>query len=293
MKFLLILFFTLSTIINAQELNCKVRVNVESLETYYRDFLDDFASNVEDYLNKTKYYHGEWEGNRIECSMDIFFTSASNEVNYAAQVVITSQREIYKSQNYTRMLTVSDNNWTFRYEEGQSFYQNETSFDPLTSFLDFYANVLIGFDLDSYAELGGSPYFTKALNIVNFAATGGASSSWLNTTSSYSRRKLVQELLDERYRPVREGFYDYFYGIDYYSISKKEAQRLIVKFIDRVYTAKDKLEVRSVLMKTFFDTKFGEIIEKLKGYQDEKGILIKLKKIDPSHAAKYDEAIEI
>ncbi len=291
MKFLFLLFFSFSTFINAQELNCKVRVNVENLETYYRDFLDDFANSVEDYMNKTKFYEGEWEGNRIECSMDIFFLSASNEVNYSAQVVITSQREIYNSLNYTRMLTVSDNSWTFRYEEGQSFYQYETSFDPLTSFLDFYAYLIIGLDLDSYAELGGTPYFSKALDIVNFAVTGGASGSWLSTTGTYSRRKLVQELLDERYRPFREGFYDYFYGIDVFSQNKKVAQREIVKFIDKVAAIKDKIDIRSMLLKTFFDAKYGELIEKLKGYQDRRGVLLKLMKIDPAHSAKYDEDI--
>ncbi|MCH7974783.1 MAG: DUF4835 family protein [Bacteroidetes bacterium] len=291
MKYLFFLLFSFPIIINAQELNCTVRINVENLETFYRDFLDDFANSVEDYMNKTKFYVGEWEGERIECSMDIFFTSASNEVNYAAQVVVTSQREIYNSINYTRMLTVSDNSWTFSYKEGQSFYQYETSFDQLTSFLDFYAYVIIGFDLDSYAELGGSPYFSKALNIVNFAVTGGASNSWLSTTGTYSRRKLVQELLDEKYRPFREGFYDYFYGIDVYSQNKKVAQREIVKFVDKVAAIKDKIDIRSMLLKTFFDVKYGEIIEKLKGYQDKRGVLLKLMKIDPAHAAKYDEAI--
>ena len=291
MKYLFFLLFSFPIIINAQELNCTVRINVENLETFDRDFLDDVANSVEDYMNKTKFYGGEWEGERIECSMDIFFTSASNEVNYAAQVVVTSQREIYNSINYTRMLTVSDNSWTFSYKEGQSFYQYEPSFDQLTSFLDFYAYVIIGFDLDSYAELGGSPYFSKALNIVNFAVTGGASNSWLSTTGTYSRRKLVQELLDEKYRPFREGFYDYFYGIDVYSQNKKVAQREIVKFVDKVAAIKDKIDIRSMLLKTFFDVKYGEIIEKLKGYQDKRGVLLKLMKIDPAHAAKYDEAI--
>jgi len=292
MKYLFLLLFLFPLIVNAQELNCKVRVNVENLETYYRDFLDDFANSVEDYMNKTKFYDGEWEGGKIECSMDIFFIAGSNDVNYTAQVVISSQREIYNSSNSTRMLTVSDNSWSFKYEQGQSFYQYETSFDPLTSFLDFYAYVVIGFDLDSYAELGGTPYFNKALGIVNFAVTGGASKSWLSTTGTYSRRKLVQELLDERYRPFREGFYDYFYGIDVYSQSKKVAQREIVKFVDKVAGIKNKIDTRSMLLKTFFDTKYGEIIEKLKGYQDERGVLLKLMKIDPAHAAKYDEAIK-
>ena len=202
MKYLFFILFSFSLIINAQELNCKVRVNVENLETYYRDYLSNFASSVEDYLNKTKFYDGEWEGNKIESSMDIFFISASNEVNYVAQVVITSQREIYNSPNSTRMLTVSDNGWTFRYEQGQSFYQNQTAFDPLTSFLDFYAYVIIGFDLDSYAELGGTPYFNKALNIVNFAVTRGASNSWLNTTGTYrSEERRVGKECRSRWSP--------------------------------------------------------------------------------------------
>lgn len=290
MKYLFFLLFLFPTILNAQELNCKVRVNVENLETYYRDLLNDFANSVEDYMNKTKFYDGDWEGNKIECSMDIFFLSAANDVNYKAQVVVTSQREIYNSSNSTRMLTVSDNSWSFKYQQDQAFYQNQTAFDPLTSFMDFYAYVIIGFDLDSYVELGGTPYFNKAMNIVNFAITSGASGSWSNTSGTYSRRKLVQELLDERYRPFREGFYDYFYGIDIYSQNKKVAQREIVRFVNKVASIKDKINPRSVLLKTFFDAKYGEIIEKLKGYKDEKGILLKLMKIDPAHAAKYEGA---
>ena len=61
--------------------------------------------------------------------------------------------------------------------------------------------------------------------------------------------------------------------------------------MDKVAAIKDKIDIRSMLLKTFFDVKYGEIIEKLKGYQDKRGVLLKLMKIDPAHAAKYDEAI--
>ena len=91
--------------------------------------------------------------------------------------------------------------------------------------------------------------------------------------------------------PFREGFYDYFYGIDIYSQNKKVAQREIVRFVNKVASIKDKINPRSVLLKTFFDAKYGEIIEKLKGYPDRKKVLLKLMKIDPAHSAKYDEGI--
>ncbi len=45
--------------------------------------------------------------------------------------------------------------------------------------------------------------------------------------------------------------------------------------------------ITSVYVRTFFDAKFGEIVDLLKFYPDSE-IFSKLKKIDPPHTAKYD-----
>jgi len=47
--------------------------------------------------------------------------------------------------------------------------------------------------------------------------------------------------------------------------------------------------MKSVLVQTFFNAKFGEITDHLKGYPDQT-IFTKLKKIDPSHAGRYDQS---
>ena len=101
--------------------------------------------------------------------MNIFFTSAGADVSYSAQIVVVSQRPVYQSTRNSALLTLNDAEWSFNYEVGQSMYANLDAFDPLTSLLDFYALIIVGFDMDTWEEFGGTPYFSKAFDIVNLA----------------------------------------------------------------------------------------------------------------------------
>jgi hypothetical protein len=291
MKTLLALILSLSSIIYSQELNCRVVVNYESLPVVNRQILEGFSQVVEDYMNNTKFTDIDW-GEKIECSMNILFLSAPSEITYNAQIIVVSQRPIYKSSKNSPMLRINDNSWAFRYEKNQTLYASQSTFDPITSLLDYYANIIIGLDTDSFEKLGGSPYFSKAFNIVNLGNTSGSSSGWQQSSSSYSRWGLVSDLLNEKYRPFREAFYEYHYnGIDIYPEDPKTAQANIANLVYSLEIIKDKVNVNSVLLRTFFDAKSGEIVEYLKGYPDE-AIFKTLKKIDPSHASTYDDAVK-
>ena len=242
-------------------------------------------------MNKTRFVGDSWEGPKINCSLDIFFTAATNEVNFTAQVAVTSQRDIYNSQNKSLMLRVNDNSWNFVYQNGQSLYSNQSTFDPLTSFLDFYANLIIGLDMDSYVELGGSDYFSKASGIANFGAASSFSSGWTLNSNAYNRRKLVEDLNNDIYRPFREGEFDYYYGIDVFSLNKELGEKYIVKLVDAIDKSKSKIDLTGVLMKTFFNSKYEEIIDRLKDYPDRYDVFLILKKLDPAHGSKYDDAM--
>jgi hypothetical protein len=292
MKFIIVFIILLTAIIYPQEINCKVSINYEALPIQNREIMKDFAGLIESYINKTKFTSENFDGEKIECTFNIFFTSASGETNYNAQLFIGSQRPVYKSQKSSPMLTILDNNWSFFYERGQSLYQNQSVYDPITSFLDFYAYLVIGYDLDSFEEQGGTQYFSRAMDIVNLGAAGKYSAGWQKSTGTYSRRGLVEDLLNEKYRPFRESFFNYhFNGIDLYTTSKLEAQNNIAGLVNTLEQMRSKIDINSILIKTFFDAKHGEIIDYLKDYPN-KDIFQILRKIDPQHAAKYDEAIK-
>lgn len=273
-----------------QELKAKVTVNYEQLKTSSKEKLEDFAQYVEDYLNNNKFAGDDWEGEQINCNFSIFFTS-SGETTYGAQVVITSQRPVYNSENTSLMLLVQDGNWNFNYEQNQTLYFNPTEFDPLVSFLDYYAFIIIGLDMDSYVPQGGTEFFTKASDIAILGSNSGYSKGWTLVTSAYNKRGFVEDLLRSNFQQFRIDFYDYHYnGLDLMNEDKVTAQKNIVKLIKNLDGIYSKISRMNTLMKVFFDTKYKEIFNYLKEYPD-KSVLVLLKKIDPSHISTYDQAL--
>ncbi len=272
----------------SQELNCNVIVNYQNVPVKNRDLLVDFKNVVENYMNTTRFTNVNWDGDKIDCSLNIFFTSAGSDVDYGAQIVVVSQRPVYQSTRNSALLTINDGAWSFKYEVGQSMYANLDAFDPLTSILDFYALIIIGFDMDTWEEFGGTPYFNKAFDIVNLASPTNYKNGWLPSNKIYSRWGLVSDALNEKYAAFRSAIFDYHYGIDIFAQNKEVGQAKIVELIDVLYDLYERTGlVKSVFIQTFFNAKYGEITDHLKGYSD-RTIFTKLKNIDPSHAGRYD-----
>ncbi len=274
----------------AQELSARVFVNYEKLETASKERLEDFAKVIEDYLNQNKFTGDAWEGEPIDCSFNIFFTSGTSDLNYSAQVVVTSQRPIYKTNRNSLMLRIQDGKWKFNYEQNQILYFDPTVFDPLTSFLDFYAYLIIGFDMDSYEPFGGSDYFARAYDIA-VLGSGSNADGWQLNSSTYNRRALVEDLRDSDLQRFREDYFDYHYnGLDEFYSNKEKAQKNIAKLVMHLNEDLDKINRRSVLLRVFFNAKHAEIANYLSDYPD-KNIFKILKKIDPPHISTYDKIL--
>ena len=292
MKKIIFIFLLVFSGLNfAQELNAKVYVNLEKLETVGRDNLESFEQLIEDYLNNNKFTGADWEGDKIDCSFNIFFLSSGDNV-YNAQVVVTSLRKVYNSDSESLMLRIQDNNMSFNYEKNQSLYFNPREFDALLSFLDYYAFMIIGSDMDSYEPLGGTPFYTKAIEIAILGSNSAFSKGWSLETSAYNKRGLVEDLLRSNFQQFRIDFYDYHYnGLDILKEDKKEATKNIVKLVENLDGIYSQISRMNLLMRVFFDTKSKEIFSLVKDYPD-KSILNTLKRLDPSHISIYEQGLE-
>jgi hypothetical protein len=290
-----ICFLLLPIFVGAQELDASVVINVEQLPTASRgERLDNFANQIKDYLNNTKFTQKTWEGEKIKCSFNIFFSGTGDVTSYTAQLVVTSQRPVEGSKLSSLMMSILDNTWSFKYEKDQAMYFNQTDFNPLTSLLDFYAYLIIGFDADSYGSLDGTEYFQKALDIAVRGASSSFSKGWQFESSTYNRRALIDNLLNAKYQQFRQDYFDYHYnGLDLFRTEgqRQTAYNNIIKLIKNLEKMRDQIDRRSVLMRVFFEAKAGEFIEYLRNYTDRE-IFSTLKKVDPSHSAKYDEALK-
>jgi len=290
MKFILGLLVLLTITLKAQELQATVTVQYENLPVINKESLVNFAQTVQDYLNNNRFTGATWNNPKIKCTFTIFFLSASDETSYSAQVFVGSQRQIYNSTNNSPMLTILDNNWNFGYEKNQALYFNPMVNNSITSFLDYYAYMILGMENDSWEQLSGTPSFSKALDIVHLALGSKYSKGWDKSSGTYNRRDLVEDILNERYRPFREAISEYHYGIDLYEVDKEKGQKKIAALVKVLQSLKSKIDLRSIFIKVFFDAKYQEIIEDLKDYPD-KAIFKTLKEVDPPHAGKYDEII--
>jgi len=289
-KYFFVLFLILSINIWGQELDATVQINSEQLQNVYKENLVVFKNQIEDYLNNTKFTRKSWEWPRIQCSFNVFFTAASDEINYTAQVVINSSRAVEGSENRSLMVNIMDNKWSFIYEKNQSLYFNITEFNQLTSFLDFYALVIIGMEADSYEPFGGTTHFQEALQIALMGASSGYTDSWGTKSANYYKRGFIEDATGANFQQLRQDIFDYHYnGIDLFIDDKMKTQKNIVKLVDNLFELITAKNIRSPFINSFFDAKSGEMLTYLEGYEDTI-IYNKLIKVDPAHTSKYIDA---
>jgi hypothetical protein len=290
--YLFTLVFIVTPFLISQELNCKVTINIESIQSAQRDYLRTFAADIERYLNNTHFTNEDLDGEKIPCIMEITFRTASGNNHYQVGVAIASQRPVYiddeVSDRTTPVLRILDNNWEFTYTSNQKMNHDEMLFDPLTGFLDFYAYLIIGYDLETYIPMSGSSCFQKAANVVRMAANSG-SNDWRQSSASYSKFGISDELTNMKYEAFRTALNNYFYdGIDLLSTEQKKAQDNILNAIESINEVRRRQNPTSIIVKQFFDAKNREIAEAFQTYPD-RSVYDRLSNFDEEHRSTYQE----
>jgi Domain of unknown function (DUF4835) len=279
----------------AQELDVTVEIDVSSLNIDVQDRLSSFKNDIQNYMNKMRFTDenitNDIKGKpyKIKVSLQFFFRSSPSTDSYEAQMVIIVQRNIYRTPNYTTIFRLKDDNWAFNYIKGQNFYHDDLRYNALTSFLDYYAYMAIGFDDDSWEPGLGTQRFIKAQNIVNLAVANSDGRGWTDNSSlKQSRSVFPQELLNSKYDKFRRAFWIYhFAGMDSLQYNKRTALERITESLEIIGKLR-KNEVRSFIIRQFFDNKYLEIAATLVDHYD-KTIYRKLMEYDPDHAPTYEE----
>jgi hypothetical protein len=271
----------------AQQIDCTVKVNYESVGAANKDLLVNFEEDVRSYMNNYQ-WGPEQLDEKIRLSLDIFIQGASGENKYMAQVAIGSQRPILGANRNTAVMRLFDEAWEFTYIKNRPFNHAPSNFSDLASFLDFYAYLALGYDYDTYDPMGGTPWFSKASDIASLGRTS-SQKGWQQVTTGYSRAQLITDLLNPTVSLIREASYQYhFGGLDSLKANKQMGLANIVRAIEKIGMARRTLDPRNLAFKVFFDAKYMEIADVLREYPD-RAIYVTLSRIDPNHQATYDE----
>ncbi|MCS7013507.1 MAG: DUF4835 family protein [Chloroherpetonaceae bacterium] len=275
------------------ELQCEVTLNVERLQSEARVRLANFAQTVRNYMNNYRWTNStefETDEDRIKCQIQFVFMDANLGASppvYSAQVFIGVTRPIYRASMTASTLRMLDGALEFAYNEQQGvLLHNELVHNPLASFLDFYANVIIGYDFDTYRKLGGTPYFEKALRIKRLAQEQSPfPRGWqFGDNGGNNRAAMIDEILDARFLKMREVLYDYHYnGLDEFYRDPNAARETILNCIKTIAEV-DARFPRSLFVRRFFESKAIEITEVFRSAPQKmrEELLEILRKVDPS-----------
>ena len=276
----------------AQELNVTVQVDRSRINSASLTYMDGFAGNIETYMNEFNWIEPNFgEDEKIDATIQITLLGVDDNFNFEASIVIRSQRPIYNSLQQSPLFFYNDENWVFDYTPNRALVHDMLQFDPITTLLDFYAYIILGYDFDSFSEMGGTPYYSEAQNLVSLAQAI-SSTGWSRTSSvRRNRAQLVSDLLNPNYQEFREASYVYHrLGLDRFLENPTEARQEVLRALRMIRDAAQNT-TNNLLFNTFFNAKYREIVRifedaptdvRLEAYNI-------LSRIDQSHLSEYNK----
>ncbi|MBD81242.1 MAG: DUF4835 domain-containing protein [Crocinitomicaceae bacterium] len=277
----------------SQELNCDVVINSEQLENTDRTIFNDMKTAIFEFLNTRRWTSSKYKPHeRIECSMLINLTSANGNT-YQGSIQIQSRRPVYGTSYYTTVWSFKDQDVTFTYDRNSILEYNENTFiSNLTTLLAYYTYMIIGYDSETFALNGGTPYFTKAQNLTSMAQSSGYT-GW-SSTEKRNRYWLVENHLSPRFVGLRKCFYEYHRkGLDQMGESIEDGRGNLATGLGHLNEVHTNYP-GSFNMRVFFDAKAGEVIKIFKeaNREEKEEVLNLLNKVDPANTLKYQEIMQ-
>lgn len=275
----------------SQELNAKVQVLAPNVSNINRKNLESLQTVIRDFLNNNKWTNETYlPQERIECNFVLTITGWDGNAAYSAEAQIQSSRPVYGSAYFSTLLNMSDKDFDFNYNQGQTLDFAEQNFiTNLSSLLAYYAYTIIGLDKDSFGKMGGTPWYTKAQNTLNIAQTSG-NKGWKAFDGLRNRYWLNENLLNSSFQTLRVFIYNYHLnGLDLIQENKTNAVKKIMSYLAELQQM-DKQKLGSIFPNVYFSTKADEIVDiiSLGEVSDRLNAYAYLAAIDPANISKYE-----
>lgn len=275
----------------AQELNCTININTDQITGSNKSVFSTLQKSMTEFVNNRHWTDLTFtNAEKIECTMNVIVKKYESDY-ITAEIQVQSRRPVYNSNYNTTLFNFKDNSFGFQYKEFDQLELNENTITSnLTAVLAYYAYIIIGYDMDSYSRLGGSPYFQSAEAIVNSAQAANLD-GWKAFESSKNRYALVNNLTDEAFKKFRNYFYEYHrLGLDEMSQNVTNARARIAGGLP-VLRETNRARPSAIVITSFMDAKSDELINILsKATDSEKKEAVEvLTDVAPTQADKFSK----
>ena len=274
-KELIFFIFLLVSLLNAQFSKIDVTMDDRLLKNDDRQILMNLKNEISRFfINNT--WDEEWSDLEIKLNIQIIFegTATKNgKKNFLAQALISTN----KDQRFF------DNSLQFHFNQGSSLYYDPVMFEPLPSFLSYYANMILAGEIDTYEPNEGSKQYEIARSI----ALRGTSS---NFPKGWSKRVQLTDDMSSNYG-LRKARFAYYYALDLFKDGEIEESinqfNLMIKGIDEVYDRIPREHYTLYFLKSHA-SELSQILQILR----QNNILQTLIELDPSNRDIYEDGLK-
>lgn len=294
-RFLSLLMCLFATgILHAQELNCTVNINATQIQISDRGIFTDMKQSIEQFMNTRKWTGDAYKQHeKINCNILITITKMPSIGNFNASVQIQSARPVYNSTYSSLVFNFADRDWEFEYIESLPMEFNDNSFTSnLTSMLAFYAYMIIGVDNDTFSELGGTPYFQRAQQVV-IAAQNSNRAGWQALGSNRNRYWISENFNNVQMVDLRKALYAYHrLALDNFEKEPDKGRELILNGLRDIKKIRD-INPNAIIVISFFDAKGKELanIFSTGNLQVRRQAYDIITTIDPSNRSMYAKMV--
>ena len=280
-----------------QELKCNVTLNYEAVQSANKETFEHLKQSITEFINTTRWTNMTFtETEKIDCNMMIIVSSVSEDNLYTAELQVQSNRPIYGTTYMSPILNFRDKSFSFTYQDFDQILFDKSAFTGnLSAMLTYYAYLIIGYDCDSYAKLGGTPYFQICENICSMCQGASMNDTeqkgWKAFDSNRSRYALTNNLMDDAFKDYRAYSYTYHrLGLDEMSANVTNGRAHIAQDIKILQDA-NRARPATYIVSTFLDAKADELVNIFsKGTNEEKTkVYDVLTAIDPTRTELYDK----
>jgi hypothetical protein len=279
----------------AQELNCSVTINATQIQTSDRGIFKDMKTSIEQFMNGRKWTSDAFRAHeKIKCNILITITKMPAIGNFSASVQVQSARPVYNTDYSSLLFNFADREWEFDYIESLPLEYNDNTFTSnLTSMLAAYAYLIIGIDYDSFSELGGTPYFQRAQQVVSNAQQSNRP-GWQSLGSNRNRYWIIENFNNAQMQELRKAIYAYHrLGLDTFEKNPDKSREIILKGLRDIKKVRD-INPNSILVISFFDAKGKELANIFSdgNIQLRREAYDIITAMDPSNRSSYEKIIQ-
>ena len=261
--------------INAQELQVKVNINHSQIQGTDASVFENLQQTMEQFLNERSWTDLQFQKNEcIQASLNITVNKYNRDENrFECTALIQANRPVFNSAYTTTLYNNRDANFNFDFQQfDQLNFVEENIDNQLTALLAYYAMLIIGLDLDSFAPMGGTDVLQRCLVLINNAQNLGFP-GWKSFEDNRNRFAIINDYLDEAMKPFRQLQYDYYRkGLDEMANNAERGRTEISTAIEDDLQKAHQDKPLSLLPQIWTDYKKDELanIYKGKGTQKEK-----------------------